>query len=503
MKLCSREIFFLVLLFLLYITMLHWLSLYALTIIPNTGDENSVLFQAKLFSIFQFTAPAPTPSLFFLTDYIVIQNNKWFSAYPPIYSLMICLGTLAGSTLTAVAIYSSLVLFLVFSFAKIIFKDNYFAGLATILLWVSPTFIFHSISYYNHIGSILILLLTLILLLYIEEHKKYSLLWGIGLLLGIGAGIRPFTFFLLSIPIGIYSLSMLKADSQLKLSLILRLASPLLLCILCLYLYNIILSGDWWDIPYLKAGRNDIKLSLSNFSWAGWKRILAMLSDSSKWLFGLGFFKSGNLKIETPSDWNFSLVFGFAAVVAAIWEGYKNPLLRRRILLLLSLVFILVSGHIFYSFSGGRFGERFFFEITFIITLFGARLLWAIAHLAKKPPMQKFALASLAACLLLPNLAIYLPGTINFFHNSNVRRMDPYLKVLEMKLSNSVVFLHDVPEFNANFYARNEPDLSGNLFVHDRAVKNELLMAQYPNKEYYIYSRKSSGNGFQLEKWAK
>lgn len=180
-------------------------SNFAMTYYPNTGDEFAILFQAKIFSLLKLVAEAPPIAEVFNSHYLEINQGKWYSQYPPVYSLLITPGVWLGYPLFIVSLFSSLTLYSLCSLLKKVLPENSSAViiLFLVLFGFSPTFLLHSSSYYNHIGALLIY--TLILHNYfgfLKERRIQSLIW-ISLLFGLGIGIRPYTFFLLALPLAV------------------------------------------------------------------------------------------------------------------------------------------------------------------------------------------------------------------------------------------------------------------------------------------------------------
>jgi hypothetical protein len=331
-------------------------------------------------------------------------------------------------------------------------------------------------------------LLLLSLIRHIESKQNYRWSWLVGLLLGLGAGIRPYTFFLLAFPILIYFAAAGKKNS--KFGYLGAMVGAGTLTVAVLFAYNHYLTGAWFDFAYWQS-LNSEKLTFAGFSAEGFVRLAEMLGDTSKWLFAWGMFQSGNLKQSLPGDINLSVFLLMAAIGMGIRNCLKGDGPSR---LFLSLICVQVLGHIFYLTHGGRFGERFFFEITFLIMLFFCQFLIHMAQIFKtvadgygmKLSRNGIALG-FVALIFLPNIQVRLANTVDDLHNANLLRMDIFLKAGKMNLTNAIVFVADVPEFEPSFYARNEPDLRGNLFVQSISGSNELLRKIFPSRKAYIY----------------
>lgn len=354
---------------------INFLSRYARTIIPGTGDEYSIVFQSRTFAKLWLSAPPPPLPEFFRTDLVVVQNNRWFGVNPPVYPLMLSPGSLIHNEALIVSLLSSSILVLLFFLVKNIYRDIPLAWLTVLIFWPSPSFLFYSASYYNHIGALLILLICLNLLFHILESKRYGLLWVVGLLVGLGAGIRPYTFMCLAFPLAIFILIQVAREKRTALVQTVPAFAAMFLVFLILLLYNRELSGSFTQFPYFESIQNYKALSLSNFNAANLRRLGGMLDETLKWLFALGNF--GNLK-RGADEWNLGIYLGVIAMLFGVGKSFiKNTSGRSYGLLFLGLAFALVIGHIFYDYPvvGGRYGERFFFEVMFVPVLFLSQLL--------------------------------------------------------------------------------------------------------------------------------
>jgi hypothetical protein len=437
---------------------------HTLTIIPNTGDENSVLFQARIFKSLRLAAPAPPHAEIMVSDYITVKDGRWFSIYPPGYPLLLSLGVWLGGAHLAVALMSCGILFLVFRLVLRVYRDPVLAWLVLALLFVSPAFRFHSSSYYTHIGTLLVIVLGLnVLLAGPGPGRKGATAAVLAALAAVGMGIRPMTTFLAFLPISVY-LALPPDRSRGGASRDLRYPAVLLgAAAVALLLTNMIQSGSLGESVYLRLVNSGGRLSIMrNLCWEGAQRLFSMTADTAKWLFAFGWFVNGDLKEASPGDWNFSTPLLLGGVLFGLHEAARVRELRRPHALLLGIAAALVLGHLFYDKQGGRFGERRFFEAGFIFCLFFARLLLAGLRLLS----MRFAGVVLLS-LFGPVLAVLLPGTMARLRDCNEERFEPYFILERRGIRDGLVFLEDTPtaDFTPRFYARNSPDLSGNIFV--------------------------------------
>jgi hypothetical protein len=437
-----------------------------LTYYPNTGDEHAILFQSKIFSQFRLTAEVPPFPDNFIGHYLEFSNGKWFSQYPPVYSLMLVPGIFIGQPAFIVSLFSGAAILCLSHLLFRVFGKGCFWEILifTGLVAFSPTILFHAASYYNHIGALLIYALILnSFFSYFETREPKSLLF-LSLLFGLGIGIRPYTFFLLSLPIIIFLFLQKEVRGSLK--SLLHLIIPFSIMLLLLLLYNFNQTDSWNDISYLNAGNNSAKLSLIHFNSISFERVFQMIGETQRWLLGLVIFSSGNLREMLPGEINLGLFLFFVCLAFLVLKTTSQEFLNyERVFFQLSAasVLLLIIGHVFYDFRGSRFGERFFFEITWMIL---AGLVFCIKNFQKVLNKKAYLLLCLGFYpLIFFSYLIHVPATARIYRESNIKRMDLFLKTKGSEFQNSVIHVSSVPDFDATFYTRNNPDLSGTIYM--------------------------------------
>lgn len=456
-----------------------WFFQAALTSIPNTGDEHALVFQARVFSSGRLSAPAPAQPQYFMTHYIGQREGRWFGTYPAVYPLVLAIGLKLGGMKALIALLSSLTLLLVFRLVRDAYQDRPLAWLTVLLLAAAPSFRFYSASYYSHVGSLLLSVFCVDLALRCGRGAGWTrAVLGLGLAGVVGMGVRPFEMFWVLLPSAAFVLAARSRGRAWGGREWAAVAAAVLAVAVAVLVFNRMLSGN----DYLRMVNSGGRLAIGrNLDWRGLARLWSMLADTAKWLFGLGFFPSGNLKIAAPGEINASIWLLCAGTLFAAWEARRDGRWRRPQALLLSVAFCAVAGHLFYDKQGGRFGERRFFEVSFIFCLFAARLLLAMA---RRVPRK-------VSCAVFPVLlgstvVCCLPGTIAYIRDDNELRFDLYLQAQRQGIQDAVIFVRDVPWLTPFFYARNDPDLKGNVYVidHGRSAPAARL---FPGRKTYAY----------------
>jgi hypothetical protein len=135
-----------------------WFVWGSLTRTSVVHDESAYLLQARIFSQFRFTAPAPAPPQFFEQLYVNLRPAL-FSKYPPGTSLLLAPGVLLGVPGLPVVVMNAISGALVFALAR-----RYAGGVVALLTWLIwstsfPVQYFHAM-YLSEVPSSLAWLLT-------------------------------------------------------------------------------------------------------------------------------------------------------------------------------------------------------------------------------------------------------------------------------------------------------------------------------------------------------
>lgn len=477
-----------------------WFFQQTLTVIPNTGDEHSVLFQAKIFSGLRIAAPAPAHADKFLAHYVAVTGGRWGSIYPPGYPALLALGAALGSVPAVVALISSGSLLLVFVLVQELYRDAVLSWAATLLLAVSPSFRFYSASYSTHMGALLFVLACLLFLARGESQSgARARWWGLwAAAAGLGATVRPFSMFLACLPMAVYAATSAAPKAAGRWTRVAWPLAPLAAAGAIVIAYSAFQSGRFGHSDYLEIVNSGGRLGAGrNLNWRGVARLGSMVADTAKWTFGYGIFRSGNLKEVCAGDWNLSLPLLAAGLLFGLWEARLDRRLRRVNLLLLGVAASMVLGHLFYDKEGGRFGERRFFEAQFVFCVFTARMLLA----GRRRAARRWGWLLLPA-LAGANLCVYLPGTAVWIRQSNEDRFQLFLMLERLGIREALIFVRDVPEFDRAFYARNAPDLSGNVFAVAGAGDEEVAR-MFPFRPKYLFVYDWKLQEYALRKYGK
>ena len=108
------------------------------------------------------------------------------------------------------------------------------------------------------------------------------------------------------------------------------------------------------------------------------------------------------------------------------------------------------------------------------------------------------------------NLAVYLPGTIACIREDNEYRMGLFLKAERLGLHDALIYVRDSSWsrpvldnpvlLSAIFYARNDPDLKGNVYVVAGRDEDEAARL-FPRRPRYEYFLDLKSRGYTLRRF--
>ena len=164
--------------------------------VPHVQDDISQFFQARIFSIGRMFIETPAGWDFVKQTYILSDQGRVYSIYPPGYPLLLALGMIANAPQFVNPFISCINLILVFILARLWFSA-YIARLSVLFLALSPFFIFMGSGFMNHPSCMMFLLLFFI---FIQigfnktplQHTSMDFIFS-GFFLGLAFMTRPQT----------------------------------------------------------------------------------------------------------------------------------------------------------------------------------------------------------------------------------------------------------------------------------------------------------------------
>ena len=162
----------------------------------------------------------------------------------------------------------------------------------------------------------------------------------------------------------------------------------------------------------------------------------------------------------------------------------------------------LIAVHIAYWTPGLMYGPRYYFEAIGAMVLLSARGILGLGRLLAVP--SRFALPRLpaprywtngglllvVAGLVVWNFATFAPARFREFTDWYDINADGLRTVHGAGVSNAVVFVRESQWTDyAPFFSQDTPALNTDIiYAIDQGNANAQLMAQYPNRSYYLYA---------------
>ncbi len=465
-----KEKYFLILIFITIFMGLNLISFFLYHNIPQEGEAVILFFQAKIFAKFKRWAIPPLYPEFFPAE-IVVKNEKWFGMMPPGHSVFLAIGILLGIPWIISPFMGSISVIIFYFLVKKIYDRN-IAKLGTVLLSLSPTFLFISSSMLSQNSSYFFSLLSIFFLIKSIKNKEIKFILFSGIALGIAFLCRPqlpLCFFIISNIFLIYETKKLKYPLIFSISF---------LPFLCLQLIdNCILTGNPFNYGY------HLYLS-SQYHGIGFGEEKGPVTYGMKGHTPLKGFINIFYNLFVLS----LHLFGFPLIsLLFIPFAFKKPD-KYEILFSVFILSAFLFWFFYWSHGVNVMGPKYYYEILpFLVIL-------TVKGICK----MNINVRPLIGILLLFNLLIYIP-----FHTKIFKlwggKLYAYNKIKEENIHNAIVFVKDLPETfpfsqlisKFNYYSlafRNEVDISKSdiIYVWDLGEKNEKLLKLYPDRKGYL-----------------
>ncbi|MBW1839299.1 MAG: glycosyltransferase family 39 protein [Deltaproteobacteria bacterium] len=492
-----KEPFFIVSLLILSLVTTGIIAYTVLDHIPHVQDSIAQLFQAKIFKMGNLYAPLPPHKEFF--DYSnVINDNKWYSQYPPGHSLLLTLGLFLGVPWLIGPLLGTLSILIFFLIVKTAYRDQRLLYLSCSLLFFSPFLLFMSSSFMNHSSTMFFILLFLYC--YLRMSSSHSCAYAIfsGLSLGYAINIRPLTAAAISTPFICYLLIWAYKKKEINIKKLLSFFIALSSMVFLLLLYNYLTNGNPFLFGYQKSYHT---LGFLGSAQIGPPHTLkGGIINTSNNLIGLNLYL-----FEWPLP---SLIFVFILFAIPV---RKN---RWDYLFLISSLTLIVS-YFFYYYQDLCFGPRFYYSLTPLMVILTVRGFLELPHwLEKKRFDKRKTKASLYLLLFLCFLytfSVSLPSLIKKYSNDYWFVTDKiHHAVKSQGITNAVIFIDAwhppyITKPNLLVYGLgflfNSPDLDDDtIYALDLKDRNSELMMDFPNRDYYLCKFYSSVSDFKLLK---
>ena len=357
--------------------------------VASGGDENAYRFQSRIFRTGQFTAEAPPPvpenmaayHAAFRVHHEVIYRGRWFGKYPPGWPALLALGTLVKADWLLNPLFGTLILWVTWRIGILLF-DRDVAGWAAFFMACSPYFVLNAVNFMSHAScGILVAVATFYLYRGMARRARtdYAL---VAVLLAAAALIRPFTAFCAGASLALASLWYLRARRRELTALAAFSAGGIVAAGALLLGFNYALTRGFLVNPYAlyRSTGKMVEITLNI------RTIFSNAVVLTRW------------SVQGTDLYVFPFLYLLA--IYGVWHARER---RAEALTMFALFASLVFGYMLQTEnSGTHFGERYYYEGFFGLTLAAAvgwqKLCgsWSIASRAAR----NVGVAALAVCAI-------------------------------------------------------------------------------------------------------
>lgn len=476
----TKPAIFLSVLFLIFFTLTNLASYFLFEHIPHVKDSIAQVFHAKIFALGKFFVPSPEHREFFDINGMwdqstMINNGKWYSQYPPGHSFLLMLGVLVDAPWIINPLLGSLTVIMLYILGKELYGEIT-GRVSAVLGMLSPFILFMSSEFMNHTSALFFF--TAFALFFAKTLRTKKLGYGIvaGFCLGMILNIRPLTAFALALPFVIFGSYILITQFQENFLSMTVIAVAFLVLAVGLLSFNYFTNGNPFLFGYEVLYGPQVKPGFGNAAWGdphtpiqGLRHTLNDLNGVNKFLF------------EWPAP---SLLFVFLLFISLtrnLWDY-----------VLLAVFISLVVAYFFYWFHNWCFGPRIFYESTSALIVLTARGILRLPVLLRNTlnfPISTIRVYASAAVFLALCLMIAISGNIPaLVHEYGNKYLDVNAEVLQAVkkkgLKKGIVFTRSS---YTSVLPANSPLLDGDIiYARDLGEKNHLLMASFPDYDYYL-----------------
>ncbi|WP_096893824.1 glycosyltransferase family 39 protein [Candidatus Scalindua japonica] len=322
---------------------------------PHIPDEVGYLYHAKYFAAGMLTMPAaPVPEAFNI-DLMTYEDNRWYSPVSPGWPAILAIGMFFGVPWMVNPVLGGFSTLLAYIFIRTIY-DRYTARIATLLLCISPWFIFMATNFMTHTLTLLCTLISAVAVVWSRKTGKVSWAWIGGLSVGMVSLTRPLEGVIVAGLLGLWAIGL--GGQRLRLSAIAGFVFGAIILGSLALPYNKFLTGNPLKFPIM-AYFDKYYGHMTNALGFGPERGFEWPHDPYP---GHGFMDvlvNSNLNIFSINiellGWSTGSLIFFAVM---LFSRVK----QRNDYLMLSAIFTVIAAHAFYWFSGGPdFGARYWY----------------------------------------------------------------------------------------------------------------------------------------------
>ncbi len=462
---------------------------------PHIPDEVTYVYHARYFAAGFLTMPAPPVPEAFDLDLMSYEADRWYSPMPPGWPAALAIGIWLGAAWLVNPLLAALNILL----AYVLLQDLYDlrrARVATLLLCLSPWYLFMAMNFMNHTFATTAALCAAVAVVRARRTGRARWGWAAGMAIGVTSLIRPLDGLIVAGLLGAWSVGL--GGTRLRLAAVVGLVAGSIAAGSLVLPYNRVLSGDPMTNP-LNAYFDKYYRPNVNALGFGADRGLNWPIDPFPGHSPLDAVVNAGLNISSLNTELFgwssgSVVFIAPLLVAGAWGRSDR--------LMLGVIAAVMAVYALYWFGGGPdFGARYWY----LVMVPCAALTASGVQFVKNSLPARWSFAGtrvLVAMLILCVLSVvnFLPWRAidKYFH---FRSMRPDIRALsaEHAFGKSVVLIRGErhPDY-ASAAVYNPIDLRADatIYAWDRspAVRTEVIKA-YADRPIWLVDGPSLAGG--------
>ncbi len=464
------------------------------------ADEAAYLFQAKVYAAGELSAPLPSiadPARFFPSRHLLMERGMWFSLYTPTHALLMVPFVNQGLTGLMGPLEAVISLIGIFLLIRI-WTDDRIARVSTLLLLLSPFFLFISSTHMAHNSSLMFVTWSLYFLSIYWKRDRFLLTVASGFLLGMAVTTKPYPI----LTWGIFLFAVLLFNGRKGLKALLGMLLGSILPLAGFMAANWYYTGHPLKTAYTLGAEmrgcsrflgfgEDVYFfpvygDYSHTVWRGVKNGFRQVASGATSLFG----------------WP---LLSLVPLLLSLREGLRD----RRVLWLFALLLLNFLLLIPIPWHATLYGPRYFYALIPVVMLLSAVGLRSALLLARKRWSDRggsFVFLLLAGLFGI-SVLLYIPEEIRFKSGPWLNiDSEPWELAQDYVELPAVVFMeasdHGYPHVLSGTN-HNSPFLDSEIVfcAHQTADEDLEFMELFPGRESYLYWVDESGS--HMEPWTR
>ncbi len=459
--------------------------------LPHVDEDIIYLFQAKTLAAGRLWLPQPVETDAFAMTHLIADGERWYGKFFPGWPAVLAIGVLGGAPWLVNPVLGALSVLCAHSLAQRIYGRRT-ANVATLLLVVSPWFLFLSGSLMGHSVSLLCMLIALLAI----ELQRARRMGGWSLVAGVALGAmfvnRPFDAALFGPIAGLWAIGVTR--QRLSLGSLVCIASCAALVSSTMLAYDAALTGSAWVAPHRLWAETLFGRGVDVFGFGPnvgiplWRNVDPLpghgIADAV-----LNLNKNLHLIQFELFGWACgSLVFAATFLVSGRYEKAD--------FVAVAVVGAIVVGHAFYWAQGGPdFGARYWYLLSFPLVLLSVRgMALACARWSTRGVLESAVVPRVAAVVVLASLSAVLTmipwRAVGKYHGYRGIRSTVRDLAAAEGIADALVFVRSSRKSDYQMAFSENPvplDGRGNVYARDLGpAKRAAVIQAFPNRPIWV-----------------